>query len=55
MDKRYIKPNPVIRVNGMQVFVLINDREVPFSIHQVAQSSTDEGIVNREELIYTTS
>ncbi len=31
-DKKYIGPYPVIRVYGKQLFVIISDREVQFSV-----------------------
>ncbi len=31
-DKKYFGPYPIIRVDGKQLFVVINDREVQFSV-----------------------
>ncbi len=32
-DEEYVGPKPVIRVEGKPLFVVINDREVKFSVH----------------------
>ncbi len=48
-DKKYVGPYPVIRVDREQVFVVIDDREVQFSIHQVVQAKTYDEIVNGEQ------
>lgn len=34
-DRPYVGPYPVTRVDKKQVYVVIKDREVQFSIHQV--------------------
>ena len=54
-DKKYVGPYPVIRVDRKQVFVVIDDREVQFSIYQVVQATTYDEIVNGERLIYNLS
>ena len=33
IDEKYVGPKPVIRVEGKPLFVVINDREVKFSVH----------------------
>ncbi len=52
-DKKYIGPYPVIRVDGKQLFIKINDREVQFSVHQAIQASTYHTILNGERLVHT--
>ncbi len=54
-DKKYVGPYPVIRVDGKQLFVVIEDREVQFSVHQAIQASTYDEIVYGECLVHTLS
>ncbi len=53
--KKYTGSYPVIRVDGKQLFVIINDREVQFSVHQAIQASTYDTIGNGERLEHTLS
>ncbi len=39
-DKKYVGPYQVIRVDGKQLFVVFNDREVQISALQAIKSST---------------
>ena len=34
-DKKYVGPYPVIRVDGKQVYLIINDKEVQHGVHQI--------------------
>ncbi len=51
-EKKYVGPYPVIRIDEKQVFVVIDEREVQSSIHQVVQATTYDEVVNSERLIY---
>ncbi|MEM1283154.1 MAG: reverse transcriptase domain-containing protein [Chlamydiota bacterium] len=50
-DRKYLGPYPVIRVDGKQVFILINDKEIQHSIHQVLHASEYDKIANGELLL----
>ncbi len=52
-DKKYVGPFPVIRIDGKQVYVLQDDREVQFSIHQNILASTYDSIDNGENFAET--
>ncbi|MEM6805931.1 MAG: reverse transcriptase domain-containing protein, partial [Bacteroidota bacterium] len=50
-DKKYLGPYPVVRVDGKQVFVLVKDKEVQHSIHQVLPASEYDKILNGDKVI----
>eukprot|EP00171_Calliarthron_tuberculosum_P022791 IDg22791t1 len=50
-DKKYVGPYPILRVDDKQVFLLIKDKEVQFSLHQVILSSKYDSIVNGENTV----
>jgi len=50
-DRKYIGPFPVIRVDGKKVFVLQNDTEKQYSLHQVVLSEQYENILNGDAQI----
>ena len=52
-DKKYAGPFPVIRIDGKQVYLLQDDREVQFGIHQVILATTYDSIVNGEKFAGT--
>lgn len=45
-DKRYIGPHPVIRVEDKQVFILVGNKEVQHSIHQVIPDQDFQKLTN---------
>jgi len=45
-DKKYIGPFPVIRMDGKQVYVIQNDREVQYSLHQILPAVKYDSMVN---------
>ncbi len=53
--KKYVGACPVVRIDGKQLFFVINYREVQFSFHQAIQASTYDMIVNGERLVHTIS
>ncbi len=54
-DKKYVGPYLVFRVDNKQLFAVIKDREVQFSVHQAIEPSTYDEIVNGERLVHTLS
>lgn len=52
-DNKYVGPYLVIQVDGKQVFVILKNKEVKHSIHQLIPVSTYDDIVNAENLATT--
>lgn len=50
-DSKYVGPYPIIRIEEKQVFLLINDKEVQFSIHQLIPAKEYEEIKNGDRYI----
>ncbi len=54
-NKKYVGPYQVIRVDDKQLFDVINDREVQFSVQKAIKASTYRTIVNGERLVHALS
>lgn len=50
-NTKYNGPYPVIRVDGKQVFILIDDKAVQHSLHQVNLHQDYEGLQNGDKYI----
>lgn len=45
-DRKYVGPYPVSHVDDKQVFVIINEKETKFSVHQVIRADDFENMIN---------
>ena len=52
-DKQYVGPYPIIRVDGTQVFIIDNQREVKFNKHQVFPATTYDNFISEKYLVTT--
>ena len=52
-DKRYTEPYPVERVDGTQVFIIVNNQEVQHNIDQVMLATDFDNLVNGESSLET--
>ena len=52
-DKKYVGPYPVIRVDGKQVYLFINGKEVQHGVHQILPAKEYDRITKGEEQIGT--
>ena len=52
-EKKYVRPSSVIRIDGTQGYVLQDDRELQFNIHQAILVTTYDRIVHCEKFAET--